>query len=62
MSVPSTPTLDAGGVIVPTPTVDVGGTTVADSTVAMWVIGGAAVIGVGILGFAYYKKHHRGRR
>jgi hypothetical protein len=27
-----------------------------------WIIGGAAVLGVGILGAVWWKKHHRGRR
>jgi hypothetical protein len=56
MSVPTTPALDNA---VTTP-----GTipqTVVDSSATPWIIGGAALLGVGILALAYHHKHKRGR-
>lgn len=56
---PSTPALDSATGITTS-----NGTTIAASSpdYSNWIIGGAAALGVGIIGLMWWKKHHRGRR
>jgi hypothetical protein len=39
-----------------------GGSTTSPTDYTPWLIGGAAVLGAGVIGYAYWKKHHKGRR
>ncbi len=66
-AVPAMPAPDAGQVVV-TPPASPTTTTVTtnvnpppSTSWTPWVIGGAAVAGAGVVGYAYWKKHHRGR-
>lgn len=61
MAVPATPGPDAAitSSSASTPVVIQGS---AGTDYSNWIIGGAAALGVGILGLVWWKKHHRGHR